>query len=230
MKKEPGLPFRSEDSNPASFQKGSPHQLCCLPCTPSPPYSCQPMSLRAFAQATSIARTTLHSPCAMTFPVYLASIEHRSLKSYKAACNLLSCKKVASTFQSSPSTSVSPLQNHKNQKYLPTTRSPCFTPIFLIAAANKATCCLNSSNVTFTSSSLPSPGKRKGTDGTDSPKRQVLSHRQGGKLTQSKHTLETGARKHHIDTGLLNFLEKNVYVEVSLRGQHDQPRCRRNNT
>lgn len=48
------------------------------------------------------------------------------------------------------------------EKLLPTTRSPFFTPIFLMAAANRATCCRSSPKVTFTISSLPSPEKRTG--------------------------------------------------------------------
>ena len=53
-------------------------------------------------------------------------------------------------------------QSDRSQRHPPTTRSPLLTPIFLIAAANKATCCRNSSKVTFAISSLPSPGKSRG--------------------------------------------------------------------
>lgn len=68
----------------------------------------------------------------------------------------------------------------RHQKYPPTTRSPLLTPIFLIAAAYKATCRRSSSKLTFTISSLPSPGKRKRTGHPRTIlKTEVLSHRHG---------------------------------------------------
>ena len=68
----------------------------------------------------------------------------------------------------------------RRQKYPPMTRSPLLTPIFLIAAAYKATCRRSSSKLTFLISSLPSPGKRKRTGHPRTIlKREVLSHRHG---------------------------------------------------
>lgn len=68
--KEPGLPFRSEESKPGSFQKESPCQPRRLHCTRSPPrsyHSCRcpaPMSLRAFAQAVLLPGL----PCTLPAP------------------------------------------------------------------------------------------------------------------------------------------------------------------
>ena len=127
-----------------------------------------PMNLRAFAQA-------IPALSGVTFLGHLSSTKRASLRSYRVARNLPLSKSRLNL----PSWSlhlVSP-PNHKSPQHLPTTRSPCFTPIFLIAAANKATCCLNSSKVTFTISSLPSPGKRTGTHSGDEPNRKVPSRR-----------------------------------------------------